>query len=276
MANEHSNSTNKDWVSPAPNDQESAQVLYVDVDGFEGPLDLLLDMARRQKVDLANISVLSLAEQYLLFIEKVRKERIEVAADYLVMAAWLAYLKSRLMLPEIIDDEEPSGEMMAAILQFRLKRLEAMRNAAAQLVNRARLGREIFARGDPEPVSIIKETAFDTSLFQLLNAYAGMRERNEIVDYTPKKRVVWSLKDARSILERLIGEGSEWIALDKYLAQYLASPAERNTVLASSFSAGLELVREGSMEMRQTLTFGPVLMRRKSSAGQNVNEENSK
>ncbi|MCF6327143.1 MAG: segregation/condensation protein A [Devosiaceae bacterium] len=286
MADKIVNSTNKDWALQAPDDSERAQdldqvqVLYVDVDGFEGPLDLLLDMARRQKVDLANISVLSLAEQYLLFIEKVRKERIEVAADYLVMAAWLAYLKSRLMLPQIIDDEEPSGEMMAAILQFRLKRLEAMRNAAAQLVNRARLGREIFARGDPEAVAIVKETAFDTSLFQLLSAYAGMRERNEIVDYAPKKRVVWSLKDARSILERLIGEGSEWLALDKYLAQYLASPAERNTVLASSFSAGLELVREGSMEMRQTLTFGPLLMRRKrsaqNSAERNSNEENSK
>ncbi len=280
MADKIENSSNKDWVANAPEGLEQAQVLYVDVDGFEGPLDLLLDMARRQKVDLANISVLSLAEQYLLFIEKVRKERIEVAADYLVMAAWLAYLKSRLMLPEIIDDEEPSGEMMAAILQFRLKRLEAMRNAAAQLVNRARLGREIFARGDPETVAIVKETAFDTSLFQLLNAYAGMRERNEIVDYAPKKRAVWSLKDARVILERMIGEGSEWMALDKYLAQYLASPTERSTAMASSFSAGLELVRDGSMEMRQTLTFGPLLMRRKrpveSSVEQNSIEENSK
>ena len=273
MADKIDNFINRDWVDDAPDGLGRAQVLYVDVDGFEGPLDLLLDMARRQKVDLANISVLSLAEQYLLFIEKVRKKRIEVAADYLVMAAWLAYLKSRLMLPEIIDDEEPSGEMMAAILQFRLKRLEAMRNAAAQLVNRPRLGREIFARGDPEPVAIVRETAFDTSLFQLLSAYASMRERNETVDYSPRKRVVWSLKDARIILERLIGESSEWMALDEYLARYLASPAERNTVLASSFSAGLELVREGSVEMRQTLTFGPLLMRRKTSK-QNQVEQN--
>jgi len=257
------NSENKDWLSPDLDENRGVEVLYVDVDGFEGPLDMLLDMARRQKVDLANISVLSLAEQYLDFIETVRKKRIEVAADYLVMAAWLAYLKSRLMLPDILDDEEPSGEMMAAILQFRLKRLEAMRNAAAQLVNRARLGREVFARGDPEPINIIREHAFEASLFDLLSSYSGMRERNEIVDYTPKKRAVWSLKEARSILEQLMGEGGEWIALDQYLATYLASSAERATILASSFSASLELVREGTMEMRQTLTFGPLLMRRK-------------
>jgi len=259
------NSSDKDWHSGASDNDQSGDVLYVDVDGFEGPLDLLLDMARRQKVDLANISVLSLAEQYLEFIEKVREKRIEVAADYLVMAAWLAYLKSRMMLPDLPEDEEPSGEMMAAILQFRLKRLEAMRNSATQLVNRARLGREIFARGDPEPVDIIREQAFENTLFELLRAYAGMRERNEIVDYTPDRRVVWSLKEARSILERLVGEGVEWIALDKYLVQYLASPGERATVLASSFSASLELVRDGSIEMRQSVTFGPLLMRRRKN-----------
>jgi len=268
------NSSDKGRTCSESENARGGQVLYVDVDGFEGPLDLLLDMARRQKVDLANISVLSLAEQYLQFIERVRKKRIDVAADYLVMAAWLAYLKSRLMLPDIIDDDEPSGEMMAALLQFRLKRLEAMRNAAAQLVNRPRLGREIFSRGDPEPVDITREYAFDTSLFHLLKSYADMRERNVAVDYAPEKRIVWSLKEARRIIERLVGEGSEWIALDKYLARYLAAPEKRATVLASSFSASLELVREGSMEMRQTLAFGPLLMRRRGQ-GKKPGRENS-
>lgn len=256
-------SQDKDWFSDKPKPAKTGDVMYVDVDGFEGPLDMLLEMARRQKVDMANISVLALAEQYLEFIETVRKQRIEVAADYLVMAAWLAYLKSRLMLPEILDDEEPSGEMMAAMLQFRLKRLEAMRNSAQQLVNRARLGREIFPRGDPEPVNIVSEHAYTATLFDLLKAYGSMRERNVVVDYKLSKRSVWSLKEARTLLERLIGESVEWMALDGYLVEYLAAPEERASVLASSFSASLELVREGRLEMRQNVAFAPLLMRRR-------------
>ncbi len=241
------------------------EVLYVDVDGFEGPLDLLLELARRQKVDLANISVLALAEQYLGFIETVRDKRIEVAADYLVMAAWLAYLKSRLMVPQAADDDEPSGEMMAALLQFRLKRLEAMRLASSRIMERPRLNRQIFARGDPEPVDIATKSVWKVDLFALLKAYSGLRERGVVNDYTPLKRSVMSLKDAREILERLIGEAREWAAFDVYLADYLASPEDRATVLASSFSASLELVREGHLEMRQSLTFGPLLIRRAKS-----------
>ncbi len=259
------NSQEQDWFSHNSEPEKTGEVLYVDVDGFEGPLDLLLEMARRQKVDLANISVLALAEQYLGFIEKVRKKRIEVAADYLVMAAWLAYLKSRLMVPEVPGDDEPSGEMMAAMLQFRLKRLEAMRNSAQQLVNRARLGREIFARGDPEPVKIIARHSFNTTLYDLLSAYGKMRERTVTTDYAPQKRTVWSLKEARAVLERLVGESLEWMALDGYLVEYLAAPEERATVLASSFSASLELVREGQLEMRQSVAFAPLLMRRRRS-----------
>lgn len=254
----------RDWPDgEAPVSRPADHVMIVDVDGFEGPLDLLLDMARRQKVDLASISVLSLAEQYLDFIEKVRRKRIEVAADYLVMAAWLAYLKSRLMVPTVAGDEEPSGEMLAAILQFRLKRLEAMRTAAANLVSRPRLGREVFARGDPEPTDTVSQTAFRASLFDLLKAYAGMRERTFAIDYSMEKRTVWSMKEARDILTRLIGDSTEWMALDRFLAQYLAVPEERATVLASTFSASLELVREGHMEIRQSETFGPLLLRRR-------------
>ena len=154
-------------VEQRPADDE---VLYVDVNGYEGPLDLLLDLARRQKVDLSRISVLALAEQYLGFIETVREKRIEIAADYLVMAAWLAYLKSRLMVPAAPSDDEPTGEMMAALLQFRLKRLEAMRKAAMQLINRPRLGRQVFARGMPEPVMVERRNLWEATLYDLLKA----------------------------------------------------------------------------------------------------------
>jgi len=259
--------TNADWLDDnkpaAPSDDE---VMYVDVDGYEGPLDLLLDLARRQKVDLVNLSILALAEQYLAFIETVREKRIEIAADYLVMAAWLAYLKSRLMVPQAASDEEPSGEMMAAMLQFRLKRLEAMRNAGAQLINQPRLGRQLFARGDPEPILIDKSHLWEASLYDLLKAYSLQRERTIATDYMPERRNVWSLKDARETLQRLIGDTGDWVALDHYLVQYLATPQERATVLASTFSASLELVREGYVEIRQSLAFGPLLVRRKDKS----------
>lgn len=252
-----------DWLAEPEIRETSDDILLVDVDGFEGSLDLLLDMARRQKVDLANISVLALAEQYLGFIEKVRKKRIEIAADYLVMAAWLAYLKSRLMVPQAPSDEEPSGEMMAAMLQFRLKRLEAMRNASQQLQSRSKLGVDRFARGMPEPVIVQKQNEWRVSVFDLLKAYGGIRERAMPDDYLPTKRKVWALREAREILERLLGETHEWSALDSFLIQYIGQPSDRATVIASSFSATLEMVREGQLEMRQALTFGPIMLRRR-------------
>lgn len=180
--------------------------LTVDVAGFEGPLDLLLHLARTQKVDLARISVLALAEQYLTFIEEVREMRLELAADYLVMAAWLAYLKSRLLIPKKSGDEEPSGEEMAAILQFRLKRLEAMRDAATRLVNHNRLGRDVFARGMPESIVVEKQNQYTATLYDLLTAYAAQRQRRAITNVRIAKRGVWSLKQARDILVRMIGD----------------------------------------------------------------------
>ncbi|MDB5529294.1 MAG: segregation/condensation protein [Devosia sp.] len=253
-----------DWFdAPAP--PAADDVMYVDVDGYEGPLDLLLDLARRQKVDLAAISILALAEQYLAFIETVREQRIEVAADYLVMAAWLAYLKSRLMVPQAPNDDEPSGEMLAAMLQFRLKRLEAMRRAASQLMNRPRLDFQVYARGAPEPIEIARNNIWEASLFDLLKAYATNRERGISTDYSPLLRTVWSLQDARDILQRLIGDSFDWVPMDSYLAQYLTTPGERATVRASSFASSLELVRQGKIDLRQTEVFGPLFMRRSKS-----------
>ncbi len=252
---------NLDWFDEKKPLNNSDDVMYVDVDGFEGPLDLLLELARRQKVDLANISILALAEQYLSFIEIIRKKRIDIAADYLVVAAWLAYLKSRLMVPQAVSDDEPSGEMMAAMLQFRLKRLEAMRNAGEQLINRNRLGRQIFARGNPEPITIKNSSLWQASLYDLLKSYSLQRQRNVVNNYELQKRQVFSLQDAHELLQRLIGDS--WVSLDKYLTQYLSSKEEANSILASSFSASLELVRIGSVELRQTSEFGPLLLRRK-------------
>ena len=247
--------------------------LVIDIDGFEGPLDLLLHLARNQKVDLARISVLSLAEQYLTFIDSARRLRLELAADYLVMAAWLAFLKSKLLIPQKADGDEPTGEEMAAQLAFRLKRLEAMRDAATRLVNRNRVGRDIFVRGDPEPVVIQRTSEFEATLYDLLNAYAGLRQRQAVTQVTISKRRVWSLGDARVILQRMIGELHEWTALDHFLVRYLADPQERATAIASSFAASLEMVREGRLEMRQDVPFAPIYLRRGQDAAREGNDE---
>lgn len=249
------------WTDEPSEHGVSEPELTVDVAGFEGPLDLLLTLARNQKVDLARISVLALAEQYLEFIERVRRMRLELAADYLVMAAWLAYLKSRLLIPKQVDEEGQSGEELAAVLQFRLKRLEAMRDAAARLVNRNRLGREVFARGMPEAVIVEKRNAFSASLYDLLTAYAGQRQRRAVTNVRIARRGVWSLKQAREILERLMGQLSDWTALDRFLIEYLSGPEDRATALASSFAASLELVREGQLEMRQQEAFSSIFIR---------------
>jgi len=235
--------------------------LVVDVAGFEGPLDLLLHLARNQKVDLARISVLALAEQYLVFIETARKLRLELAADYLVMAAWLAFLKSKLLIPKQPGEEGESGEEMAAVLQFRLKRLEAMRDAAARLVNRNRLGRDVFQRGMPELVIVEKRNEWSATLYDLLSAYATQRQRQVIDRVRIAKRGVWSLKEARDILTRIMGEMKDWTALDSFLIEYLTSPEDRATAIASSFAASLELIREGTLEARQDQAFAPLYLR---------------
>ncbi|HTV67025.1 MAG TPA: ScpA family protein [Rhizobiaceae bacterium] len=240
--------------------------LVVDVNGFEGPLDLLLHLARNQKVDLSRISVLALAEQYLRFIEEVREMRLELAADYLVMAAWLAYLKSKLLIPKQPGEDGESGEEMAAVLQFRLKRLEAMRDAASRLVNRNRLGRDVFQRGLPEMVIVEKRNEYSATLYDLLTAYASQRQRQAITNVRIAKRGVWSLKDARDILERLIGTIKDWTTIDRFLIDYMSTPEERSTAIASTFAASLEMVRDGTIEVRQHAAFEPLYIRNRPKA----------
>jgi segregation and condensation protein A len=240
--------------------------LMVDVEGFEGPLDLLLTLARQQKVDLAKISILALADQYLAFIEEARKMRLELAADYLVMAAWLAYLKSRLLLPEQHPAEGLSAEEMANALALRLRRLEAIRKFAEQLMNRPQLGRDIFERGQPEPIAEIKHPQWSATLYDLLSVYASRRQIQSRSVVRVAKRTVWSLAEAREALERLIGQSMDWSPLDQYLVAYLTDPAMHATVLASSFAAALEMIREGRLEAHQQGAFSPLYLRKKQNA----------
>jgi segregation and condensation protein A len=240
--------------------------LMVDVEGFEGPLDLLLTLARQQKVDLAKISILALADQYLAFIEEARKMRLELAADYLVMAAWLAYLKSRLLLPEQHPAEGLSAEEMANALALRLRRLEAIRKFAEQLMNRPQLGRDIFEHGQPEPIAEIKHPQWSATLYDLLSAYASRRQIQSRSVVRVAKRTVWSLAEAREALERLIGQSMDWSPLDQYLVAYLTDPAMHATVLASSFAAALEMIREGRLEAHQQGAFSPLYLRKKQNA----------
>src|ERR1700722_19640625 len=218
--------------------------LVVDVEGFEGPLDLLLTLARQQKVDLAKISILALADQYLAFVEAGRKLRLELAADYLVMAAWLAYLKSRLLLPEQPAADGLSAEDMANALAQRLRRLEGIRQVAEQLLNRPQLGREVFQRGQPEPIAEIKQPEWSATLYDLLTAYASQRQRSVLSRVRFKKRTVWSLAEARAALERLIGMAADWARVDGFLISYVVEPALRAALMASSFASMLELVPE--------------------------------
>jgi segregation and condensation protein A len=244
-----------------PSDDEPS--LVVDVEGYEGPLDLLLALARQQKVDLAKISILALADQYLVFIEAARKIRLELAADYLVMAAWLAFLKSRLLLPEPATAEGPSAEEMATALANRLRRLEAIREASNRLMTRPQLLRDIFPRGQPEQIAEIKHPKFTATLFDLLTAYAAQRQQRVLATVHLAKRTVWSLGEARASLERLVGIAEEWSSLDSYLMNFVVDPSQRATVFASSFAAALELVREGQVDLQQKEAFAPIYFRKR-------------
>lgn len=249
----------------------ASEALIVDVAGFEGPLDLLLALARTHKVDIAKISILSLVDQYLAYISEAQRLKIEIAADYLVMAAWLTFLKSRLILPREKDTgDEPSADEMAQRLAFRLMRLEAMRRAIGELMTRKRLGRDVFQRGMPERIETVSEVRWTAEIFDLLKAYSELRRRTVKVTHVVKARRVWSIKQARSRLEALVGQAvGDWVQLDLCLQQFLPqAEAEEKTIVASSFGATLEMAREGMIELRQDEPFSPIYMRRREAGAE--------
>ena len=245
-------------------DRLAAEALIVDVDGFEGPLDLLLTLSRTQKVDLRRISVLHLARQYLAFVEQAKALRLELAADYLVMAAWLAFLKSRLLLPPDPTEDGPSGEELAAHLAFQLERLQAMRDCAARLMGRDRLWRDFFARGLPETVTRHRETRYSATLLELMQAYARIRTRDEFRPFVMDRDAIFTMEQALERLRGLIGFAGTWTDIVSYLPEgFTTDPVRRRSATASTFAAALELVKEGRAELRQAESFAPLELRRK-------------
>ncbi|MEP4380560.1 MAG: ScpA family protein [Alphaproteobacteria bacterium] len=242
----------------------SDYALVVNLEGFEGPLDLLLALARDQKVDLTKISVLALAEQYLEFIHSARKLRLEIAADYLVMAAWLAYLKSRLLLPaEETDENEPTAAEMAAALQYQLQRIEAMRNAAETLFARPLLGRDVFDRGAPEGIRVITHPVYEASLFEMLDAYGAISRRGKAETLTIQQFELFSMDDALGRLRGVLGHAPEWATLLSFLPEGLHEGLPKRAAIAATFAASLELVRDGHAQIRQDSRFGPIFFRRR-------------
>ena len=250
--------------------------LALHLEGYDGPLHILLALARTQKVDLKQISILKLAEQYLDFIREAQDLKIELAADYLVMASWLAYLKSRLILPPPHDDDIVDAEEMAARLVFRLKCLEAMREASAQLMGRDLLGRDFFIHGMAEGIRIKRQSTYDASLYEVLGAYSTQRLRNHYERWSPPKMDVLSIERARMRIERLLGKLDDWESMDSLVAGDMRNPQKRRTTMASSFSAFLEYARDGRVELQQSKNFESLLVRRarpKAAVADNIATE---
>ncbi|MDF1686940.1 MAG: ScpA family protein [Parvibaculaceae bacterium] len=245
--------------APMPDDG-----LIVDLDGYEGPLDVLLAMARTQKVDITKISILALANQYLEFINNAKRLELDLAADYLVMASWLAFLKSKLLLPPPDEEEGPSGEEMAAILAFQLRRLEAMRKASQDLMARHRMGVSVFGRGMPEGVRVIKTPEWQGKMYDLLKAYVNQRLRGHEPKWEPKKFPVLSIEEARNRIENMLGIVIDWGRIESFLPPGYTSPEKRRSAIASTFSATLELVKHGHLEIKQMNHFEPVYVRRRA------------
>ncbi|WP_114287117.1 segregation and condensation protein A [Candidatus Halocynthiibacter alkanivorans] len=243
----------------------AAEALIIDVDGFEGPLDLLLTLSRTQKVDLRRISVLDLAVQYLGFVEKAKELRIELAADYLVMAAWLAFLKSRLLLPPDPSDEGPSGEELAAHLAFQLERLEGMRKAAARLMARDQKGRDFFARGMSENVSRVRKVTYGATLLDLMQGYARIRTKDDFRPFVLDRESILTMEQALERMRALIGYTGDWTDIVTYLPDgWIGDPKRRRSATAATFAASLELVKAGRAEIRQQELYAPIEIRRKS------------
>jgi segregation and condensation protein A len=245
------------WETVA--ERRAAEALIVDVDGFEGPLDVLLTLSRTQKVDLRKISVLTLAEQYLAFVEKARSLRIELAADYLVMAAWLAFLKSRLLLPPDPTEDGPTGEELAAHLAFQLERLQAMRERAAQLMARDRLGQDRFVRGIPEAVATARNVTYTATLLDLMQAYARTRTRDEFRPFTMDRDKIFTMEEALDRMRGMIGYGGDWMDIIGFIPEgWRRDPKMRRSAAASTFAAALELVKAGKADLRQRDAFAPI------------------
>ena len=239
--------------------------LILDLDGFEGPIDLLLGLAKDQKVDLKRISILELADQYLAYIEGVRQLRLELASDYLVMAAWLAYLKSRLLLPRADDDEEPDPELLAETLALQLRRLEAMREAGQRLFARDLLGRDVFPRGGAEGLLVIPRVFYSPSLHDLVRAYANQRRRDHLRTMSIEPSEIYSVEVALRRLATMVGQNLDWMSLQSFLPLNLADGLVARSALASTFAASLELAREGKIEVQQANMFGPIYLRHRRS-----------
>jgi segregation and condensation protein A len=254
-----------------PPDGDAA--LIVDLEGYEGPLDVLLDLARDQKVDLRRISILQLAEQYLAFINAARKLYLDIAADYLVMAAWLAYLKSRLLVPQQQEEEgEPSGLELAARLAFRLRQLEAMRRSAEALFARSRVGQSLFGRGMPEGIRIVRKSIYDCAMLDLLRAYGqfkSSRGANEALPMRMGRRRVVSMEEALERLHKLIGSVPDWTVLQSFLPGDLQDEFSTRLAVASTFTASLEMAKQGKVELRQLQAFGPLFIRRANRSEEN-------
>jgi segregation and condensation protein A len=256
--------TTSDSTDPSVADRLAAEALIVDVDGFEGPLDLLLTLSRTQKVDLRKISVLQLAKQYLAFVEQAKALRIELAADYLVMAAWLAFLKSRLLLPPDPTEEGPSGEDLAAHLAFQLERLQAMRDVAAKLMARDQLGRDFFARGVTQQVERVRKVEYTATLLDLMQGYARIRTKDEFRPFVMDRDAVFTMEQALERMRGLIGFAGTWTDISTYMPEgWNADPVRWRSATASTFAASLELAKEGKVELRQSDTFAPIELRRR-------------
>ena len=253
-------STDEDWIDESTDQTENEDALYLELDGWEGPLDLLLDLARRQKVDLRSISILSLVDQYLTYIDRAEALRLELAADYLVMAAWLAYLKSSLLLPKE-EQDEPSAEELALKLQLRLQRLGAMREASARLMARDRIGRDVFLRGAPEGLRIDRKTSWQCDQFSLIEAYGQVKARTAPAIHMVRERPVMTLDTAMERVSSMLGVTLDWMTLEQFMPDH-SDPRLRRSALASSFLAALELARLGKAEIAQDETFGPMRVRR--------------
>jgi segregation and condensation protein A len=235
--------------------------LVVDLEGYEGPIDMLLTLAREQKVDLTKISILQLADQYLAYISAARRLRLEIAADYLVMAAWLAYLKSRLLLPEPAPEDEPTGAELAAALTHQLQRLEAMQQAGARLMARPQLGRDVFARGAPEGLPRVLKPVYEATLYDLLRAYGDQRQRKEQAVLHIEAPELFSMDDALQRLGRVLGRVPDWRSLMSFLPPGLRGGIVERSAVAATFAASLELVRSGRLQLRQDSAFGPIYIR---------------